>query len=100
MGAIGDILKSKSKDVDPIVSEVSIFKQLIKETGQLFQRSGSLSEKLRQGRMDMYVPKIASFADGHQFQAHSLADEAVFLLLWPLPASKSTFRQSIVTVRE
>jgi len=28
---IGDIIKSKSKEVDPIVSEVSIFKQLIKE---------------------------------------------------------------------
>lgn len=28
---IGEILKSKSKEVDPLVSEVSIFKQLIKE---------------------------------------------------------------------
>jgi len=28
---IGDIVKSKSKEVDPVVSEVSIFKQLIKE---------------------------------------------------------------------
>jgi hypothetical protein len=40
------------------------------------------------------------FANGNQFQANSLADEAVFLLLWLLPASKLTFRQSIVTVRE
>ncbi|MCK4829821.1 sensor histidine kinase, partial [bacterium] len=28
---LGDILKSKSREVDPVISEVSIFKQLIKE---------------------------------------------------------------------
>lgn len=31
---LGDFMKSKSKDVDPIVQEVSIFKQLIKERAQ------------------------------------------------------------------
>jgi hypothetical protein len=31
MGTIGDIIKSKSKEIDPVVNEVSVFKQLIKE---------------------------------------------------------------------
>lgn len=31
MGQIGDIIASKAKEVDPLVSEISVFKQLIKE---------------------------------------------------------------------
>jgi len=31
MGTIGDIIASKAKDIDPVFSEVSIYKQLIKE---------------------------------------------------------------------
>jgi len=50
--------------------------------------------------MDKYILKTGYFANDNQFQANSPADKAVFLLLWPLTASKSTFRQSIVTVRE
>jgi hypothetical protein len=50
--------------------------------------------------VDSYVQKMGHLADDHQFQATSLADEAAFLLLCLLPTTKSTFRQSIVTVRE
>ena len=32
-GTVGDVLKSKSREVSPVLNEVAIFKHLIKETG-------------------------------------------------------------------
>ena len=50
--------------------------------------------------MDSYVQKMGYLADGKQFQANSPPLEVVFWVLGLLSAIKSTFRLSIVTVRE
>ncbi len=41
MANIGDIIKSQSKEIDPIVHELSLMKQLIKERGFNYIREAS-----------------------------------------------------------
>ena len=67
---IGDIVKSKSKEVDPVVSEVSIFKQLIKERvhpldliRELLSNSGA--QEVNSSRIDISYTKDK---EGHIFE--------------------------------
>ena len=67
---IGDIVKSKSKEVDPVVSEVSIFKQLIKERvhpldliRELLSNSGA--QEVNSSRIEISYTKDK---EGHIFE--------------------------------